>query len=84
MPRIDYDDTYEKQPDGTMRRVSRVEREVSDEQIAREQAPDDLRTLITKPTWTTADQEAAVRALARILLPPPEADAPPVQPPEIT
>jgi len=83
MPRTDYDEVYEKQPDGSMRRVSRVERTVTEEEIAYEQAPATLRALLARRTWTPADLEAAVRAVARILLPP-EADAPPLQPPEIT
>ncbi len=83
MPRTDYDETYEKQPDGSMRRVSRVERTVTDDQLAYEGARAQLRALRNKDTWTPADLEAAVRAVARILLPP-EADAPPLQPPQIT
>jgi hypothetical protein len=83
MSRIDHDETWEKKPDGTMRLLSRVERIVTDEQIAYEDARAQLRALRNKGTWTPADLEAAVRAVARILLPP-EADAPPLQPPEIT
>ena len=70
MPRTDYDETYEKQPDGSMRLIARVERTVDDEQLAREQAHPTLRDLLAKPTWAAADLEVAIRALARILLPP--------------
>lgn len=70
MPRTDTDETWEKQPDGAMRLISAVQRTVGDAQIAHDQAPATLRALRDKTTWTAADLQAAVRAIARILLPP--------------
>ena len=69
MPRTDYDETWQKKPDGTMRLISRVERTVDDDQIAREQEPLLLAALFAKQDWTPADLELAVRTIIRRITP---------------
>ena len=49
MPRTDYDELWEKQPDGSMNLVKRTPRIVSDEEIEKEQRSERLRVLITRP-----------------------------------
>ena len=71
MPRTDTDETWRQLPDGTMELVSQTLRTVDDDEIAREAAPDQLRALLAKATWTAADLQAAVRAIIRLLLAPP-------------
>ena len=69
MSRIVFDETWEKQSDGTMKLVDRVEREISDGKIAASSAPEDLRKLLLKPSLSTTDLEKAVRALTRMISP---------------
>jgi len=73
VPRIDIDETWEQQPDGSMRLLRSEERTLSDEAIARLDAPATLRALLAKPSLRAGDLEVAVRAIAHLLLPPGEA-----------
>ena len=70
MPETVTDEEWEKKPDGTMRLVAAVPRTLTDDEVAYSRAPADLRALRDKTTWTAADLQAAVRAIARILVPP--------------
>lgn len=62
MPRIDYDETWEKQPDGSMKLVERVERIVSDEELEKRKRPVRMRELAKKPVWTAAERDEVLRA----------------------
>lgn len=83
--RTDTDQEFEKAPDGSMREVSSVERQVSDLEIAIERAPDTLLHLLTKEQWEPQDLTDAVVALAHIVLQPqllrPLSETSPSQPP---
>lgn len=83
--RTDTDQEFEKAPDGSMRELTAVEREVSDLEIAVERAPDTLLALLTKDTWEPQDLADAVVALAHIVLQPrllqPPSETAPSQPP---
>jgi len=63
MPRTDYDETWEKQSDGSMKLLSRVERVVSDKEIARMERPARMRKLAEKPVWIQAERDEVLRAL---------------------
>lgn len=63
MPRTNYNETWEKQPDGSMKLVERVEQVVSDEEIAREEKPARMRALAKKPVWTPAERDEVLKAL---------------------
>ena len=70
MTRTDYDETWEPQPDGSMRLLTRTQRAVDDNQIAREREPLLLAALYAKQDWTRQDLERAVRLLIRRMTPP--------------
>ena len=49
MSRIDVDEVWEKQPDGSMKLLSQVERVVSDEEEERARRPDRIQALAARP-----------------------------------
>ena len=61
--RTEYDETWEKQPDGTMKLLSRVPREVSAEQEELDGASEALRALAKKKTLTQEEVAQAVRLI---------------------
>ncbi len=65
MPRTDTDETWEKLPDGSMQLVSATLREVSDEEIEKEDSPRLLEELDKKASWSAMNVEQAIRLLIR-------------------
>lgn len=67
MTRTDYDELWEKLPDGSMKLVQRTARSVSDEEIEEERRPERLRALAARPVanLTSAEKDSLLEFLAQ-------------------
>lgn len=71
MSRIDYDETWEKQDDGSMKLVERVERVVSAEEIEVETRLVRLRALVNRPvsSLTPTEKDQLLELVAKSVVP---------------